>query len=58
MFIGSDMDWLTVILLVLLIATLIAYFSGIFPYPFGWLILVAILIGQILNQRGSKNTDL
>ncbi len=47
------MDWITAILIALLLATLIAYFSGVFPYPFGWLILMAVLIGRFAICRKS-----
>jgi len=51
------MGWVTAVLIVLLIVTLIAYFSGAFPYPFGWLILVTILIGRFANCYRSENPD-
>lgn len=41
------MDWISVVLGSLLIATLIAYFAGVFPYPFGWLILLALLMARL-----------
>ncbi len=40
-------DPLLLIILVLLIVTLYAYFSGIFSYPFGWLILIAAAIWRV-----------
>ena len=46
-------DPLLLIILVLLVATLYAYFSGIFSYPFGWLVLIAVAIWrmQFLRQN-------
>jgi len=43
-------NWFTAILVMLLLATLVAYFSGIFPYPFGWLILIAVLFARSLRE--------
>jgi hypothetical protein len=40
-----------VIIALLLIATLVAFFSGVFPYPFGFFILAFALLGRILQLR-------
>ena len=39
---------------VLLAATLLAFFAGLFPYPFGIFILGFALLGRILQLRGRK----
>jgi hypothetical protein len=36
----------------LLILTLTAFFTGFLPYPIGWIILSAALIGRWLYLRG------
>ena len=40
-------DWLSTLLVTLLIATLLAFFTGIFPYPYGWIILTIVLIARL-----------
>jgi len=44
------MDWITITLVLLLIASLIAYFSGVLPYPFGLLIILALLFGRLISR--------
>jgi len=36
----------------LLLATLIAFFMGVLPYPVGWIILTAAFLGRLLFIRG------
>ena len=50
----NETDWLTVLLTVLLIATLLAYFSGVFPYPYGWIVLSVMLLFR-LSAKGKKD---
>ena len=38
----------------LLVATLAAFLSGVFPYPFGFFILCFALLGRYLYLRGRK----
>jgi len=45
-------DWITALLIVLLIATLIAFFTGVLPYPVGWIVLAALLVFR-LTARSS-----
>jgi hypothetical protein len=47
-------DLITWTLAVLLIATFIAFFSGFLPYPFGWLILVVLLLGRFAYVAADK----
>ncbi len=37
-------DWIAALLIIALIATLLAFFTGLFPYPYGWLVITAILL--------------
>ena len=46
-------DWITTLLAVLLLATLVAFFTDVFPYPFGW-IIIAVLLVLRLTDRGRK----
>ena len=45
------MDTVLLVLLGLLLATLVAFFLGIFPYPFGLLILLFFIAGRVLYLR-------
>ncbi len=40
-------DWIAAIIVVLLMATLAAFFTGIFPYPYGWIVLIALLVFRL-----------
>ena len=42
-------DWILVVLSTLLVATLAAYFTGVFPYPFGGLILLGLLAYRVIG---------
>lgn len=46
------MDIPLLILGALLIATLTAFFTGILPYPIGWIILGAAFVGRLLYLKG------
>lgn len=48
------MDWITIVLVSLLLATLLAYFSGIFPYPYGWIILSVILVMRFAANKNNE----
>ena len=36
-------DWIAALLLVALIATLTAFLAGMFPYPYGWIVITILL---------------
>jgi hypothetical protein len=36
---------------VLLIATLWAFFTGAFPYPYGWIVLMALLVMRFTTMQ-------
>lgn len=38
-----EKDWITLVLVLLLIASLLAFFTGVFPYPYGWIVLIVLL---------------
>lgn len=46
------MDWISALLLGLLASTLLAYFYDVFHYPYGVLILLALLVSRILLIKG------
>ena len=46
------MDRVLVLLLGLLLATLLAFFLGIIPYPFGLIVLLVLIAARILYLRG------
>lgn len=49
------MDSVLIILFALLLTTLLAFFTGVFPYPFGLLVLLAFIAGRILYlQSGGR----
>ena len=39
-------DWLSMLLVTLLLATLLAFFAGYFPYPYGWIIFTIALVAR------------
>lgn len=47
-------DWITALLIVGLIATLIAFFTGVFPYPYGWLVVSALLLSRLAFAPGKE----
>ncbi len=48
------MDWISALLMMLLAATLLAFAYGVIPYPYGVLILLAMLATRILFLRNKK----
>ncbi|WP_018140028.1 hypothetical protein [Thioalkalivibrio sp. ALJ7] len=44
----TGMDMPLLILGALLVASLTAFFSGVLPYPIGWIILGVAFIGRLL----------
>jgi hypothetical protein len=48
------MDWVSALLISLLASTLLAYFYNVFHYPYGVLILLAMLISRILFIQNKK----
>ena len=47
-------DWISGLLIVLLIATLWAFFSGAFPYPYGWIVLMALLVMRLTAKQDKQ----
>ena len=45
------MDKVTLLLVALLLATLVAFFTDVFPYPFGLLVILTMLGARVLNLR-------
>lgn len=54
------MDWVLILIGVSLVATLLAYFLGIIPYPIGWIVLL-LLFGiraiQIKNKTKKPSRE-
>ena len=50
-------DWITAVLIAALAATLLAFFSGAFPYPYGWIVLTALLFMRLSAKREKKKRD-
>jgi hypothetical protein len=46
------MDPVLLVLLVLLTASLLAFFLGIFPYPYGLIILLAFIAARLFTLLG------
>jgi len=44
-------DWISGLLIILLIATLWAFFSGAFPYPYGWIVLMVLLVMRLTARQ-------
>jgi hypothetical protein len=49
------MDTVLIVLLGLLLATLLAFLLGFFPYPFGLLILAAFIAARVLHLQTRKD---
>ncbi len=47
-------DWISVLLIGALIATLLAFFAGVFPYPYGWIVITALLVFRLTAVRQRK----
>ena len=46
------LDRTLLLLIVLLLTTLGAFLAGVFPYPFGFVILTVFIVARILHLRG------
>jgi hypothetical protein len=44
-------DWISGLLIVLLTATVWAFFSGAFPYPYGWIVLLVLLVMRLTARQ-------
>ena len=40
-------DSVSALLIILLIATLLAFFTGVFPYPYGWIVITVLLVMRL-----------
>lgn len=48
------MDSVSLALIAMLAATLLAFLLGWFPYPFGWLVITIFLVARILHLRQTR----
>jgi hypothetical protein len=55
MFFNTSFDIPLLIITILLIATLVAFFSGFFPYPYGLIILSVLGYARITHIRNSNH---
>ena len=44
-------DWISALLVCALVATLSAFFTGAFPYPYGWIVFTALLVFRLTAIR-------
>lgn len=48
-------DWISALLLVALLASLIAFFTDLFPYPYGWIVITMLLVFRLTaNQKQER----
>ena len=47
---GGKIDWILAVLVVLLLSTLLGFFTGAFPYPYGWIIITGLLAWRIKTR--------
>ena len=40
-------DWIAALLIIALIATLVAFFIGLIPYPYGWIVISLLLMFRL-----------
>ena len=48
------LDWIAAGLIILLAATLMAFFTGLFPYPYGWIVITALLVFRLTAVHNRK----
>jgi hypothetical protein len=49
-------DWFSALLVTLLIATLLAFSIGYFPYPYGWIVITLVLIARLTANNGKNDS--
>ncbi len=49
-------DWIAILLVVVLMASLIAFFTGVVPYPYGWFVLLALLVFRLTAYQPKRNS--
>jgi hypothetical protein len=54
MFIKNKIDIPLLIISILLVTTLFIFLAGIFPYPFGLIVLTALGIARLLQIQNKK----
>jgi hypothetical protein len=47
-------DRISVFLIIVLIATLIAFFTGMFPYPYGWIVITVLLVIRLIASQAKE----
>ena len=48
------MDYVLLVLLGLLLTSLVTFFLGVIPYPYGLLVLAAFIVARILYLKGAE----
>jgi len=48
-------DWISALLVTLIVTTWLAFFFGYFPYPFGWVVFSLALLARISALWLDKN---
>ena len=50
-------DWLSTLLVTLLIATLLASSIRYFPYPYGWIVITLVFIARLTANSGKMTAN-
>jgi hypothetical protein len=53
----KSIDGPLLIIALLLAITLFLYFNGVFPYPFGFIILCVFFIARLMSLKGRNNSE-
>jgi hypothetical protein len=48
----TKLDIILIVVGLLLLATLVAFFIGLLPYPYGFIVLSIVFIARIMQIRG------
>ena len=51
----TKFDRVVALLIVALVATLFAFFTGFFPYPYGWIVISLMLIYRLTAYRRPRD---
>ncbi len=47
-------DWIAALIVVALIASIMAFASGLVPYPYGWIVLSLLLVFRLTARSKSE----
>ena len=49
-------DWITALLIAALIGTVVAFSTGLFPYPYGWIVASMLLVYRLSANRTPRES--